>query len=165
LKIRRNIAPDLPAERSKEWIDSGQFLKKSSCTYTAIRARWVDLLLPALLLLLLGYGVSGESKNISMAVVDLSRTEESARYVEYYTAGDDFSYDYSAANEVELLDLIHRDKVKVGLLIPEGYGRSVATGDPVQVQLYVNGSADPSIVRTIQLKLQANSQIARKKFW
>ena len=121
------------------------------------------LLLPALLLLLLGYGVSGESKNISMAVVDLSRTEESARYVDYYTAGDDFSYDYSAANEDELLDLIHRDKVKVGLLIPEAYGRSVATGDPVQVQLYVNGSADPSIVRTIQLKLQAISQIAAEK--
>lgn len=118
------------------------------------------LLLPALLLLLLGYGVSGESKNISMAVVDLSKTEESARYIDYYTAGEDFSYKYAATNEDELLDLIHRDKVKVGLLIPEDFGRSVATNDPVQVQLYVNGSADPSIVKTIQLKLQAISQNA-----
>ncbi len=118
------------------------------------------LLLPALLLLLLGYGVSGETRDISMAVVDLSRTEESSRYIEYYTAGDDFAYDYSAASEDELLDLIHHDKVKVGLLIPEDFGRSIATNEPVQVQLYVNGSADPSIVETIQLKINSISQMA-----
>ncbi len=120
------------------------------------------LLLPALLLLLLWYGVSGETRDISMAVVDLSRTEESSRYIEYYTAGDDFAYDYSAASEDELLDLIHHDKVKVGLLIPEDFGRSIATNEPVQVQLYVNGSADPSIVETIQLKINSISQMRRK---
>ena len=57
------------------------------------------LLLPAVLLILLGYGVSGESKNFSLAVADLSKTEESRRYIEYYTAGQDFSYDYQALNE------------------------------------------------------------------
>lgn len=128
--------------------------------YRDVRTLGLILLLPALLLLLLGYGVSGESKNISMAVVDLSRTEESARYIEYYTAGDDFSYDYSALSEAELLDLIHRDQVKVGLLIPEDFGRSIATNEPVQVQLYVNGSADPSIIETMQLRLSSISQMA-----
>jgi ABC-2 type transport system permease protein len=128
--------------------------------YRDPRTLGLILLLPALLLLLLGYGVSGETKDISMAVVDLSRTEESARYIEYYTAGGDFFYAYSAASEDELLDLIHRDKVKVGLIIPEDFGRSVATGEPVQVQLYVNGSADPSIIETMQLKLNSISQMA-----
>lgn len=128
--------------------------------YRDPRTMSLILLLPAFLLLLLGYGVSGESKDISMAVVDLSRTEESARYIEYYTAGDDFSYDYTALSEAELLDLIHRDKVKVGLLIPEDFGRSIATNEPAQVQLYVNGSADPSIVETIQLELSSISQMA-----
>ena len=118
------------------------------------------ILLPAFLLLLLGYGVSGETKNISMAVVDLSRTEESSRYIDYYTAGDDFSYDYTAASEEEMLDLIHRDKVKVGLLIPEDFGRSIATNEPVNVQLYVNGSSDPSIIESIQLRLSSISQMA-----
>jgi ABC-2 type transport system permease protein len=128
--------------------------------YRDPRTMGLILLLPAFLLLLLGYGVSGESKDISMAVVDLSRTEESARYIEYYTAGDDFSYDYTALSEAELLDLIHRDKVKVGLLIPEDFGRSIATSEPAQVQLFVNGSADPSIVERIQLELSSISQIA-----
>jgi len=121
------------------------------------------LLLPALLLLLLGYGVSGESRNISMAVVDLSKTEESARYIEYYTAGDDFDYTYTALSENELLDLIHRDKVKVGLLIPEDFGRGVGTNEVVQVQLYVNGSSEPGIIETMQLKLTSISQMATER--
>ena len=95
-----------------------------------------------------------------MAVVDLSHTEESSRYIDYYTAGDDFSYDYTAASEEEMLDLIHRDKVKVGLLIPEDFGRSIATNESVNVQLYVNGSSDPSIIESIQLRLSSISQMA-----
>ena len=45
------------------------------------------ILLPAVLLVLLGYGVSGESKHIEIAIADLSRTDESRRYIAYYTAG------------------------------------------------------------------------------
>ena len=116
------------------------------------------LLLPAVLLILLGYGVSGESKNYSMAVADLSRTEESRRYIEYYSSGSDFSYDYSALNEDELIQLINEDKAKTGLLIPENFGRAVAGGEPVQVLFYINGSVEPSTAQTVQLKLNAISQ-------
>ena len=118
------------------------------------------ILLPGLLLILLGYGVSGESKNIEIAIADLSRTDESRRYIEYYTAGDDFAYAYSAMSEDELLDLINADKVKAGILIPEEFGRSVATNEQVQVMLYINGSVEPSTAQTVQLKLESISQSA-----
>jgi ABC-2 type transport system permease protein len=118
------------------------------------------ILLPAVLLVLLGYGVSGENVDISLAVADLSKTEESRRYIEYYTAGNDFSYAYSAMSEAELLDLINEDKVKAGLLIPEHFGRAVATNEPVEVQMYINGSVEPSTAQTVQLKLNAISQSA-----
>ena len=118
------------------------------------------ILLPAVLLVLLGYGVSGENVDISLAVADLSKTEESRRYIEYYTAGHDFSYSYSAMSEAELLDLINEDKVKAGLLIPEHFGRAVATNEPVEVQMYINGSVEPTTAQTVQLKLNAISQSA-----
>ncbi|MCD6356364.1 MAG: ABC transporter permease [Anaerolineaceae bacterium] len=118
------------------------------------------VLLPAVLLILLGYGVSGESEDISLAVADLSRSEESRRYIEYYTAGNDFSYTYSVLSEDELLELINEEKVKAGLLIPENFGRSVATNEPVQVQMYINGSVEPGTAQTVQLKLNAISQAA-----
>lgn len=118
------------------------------------------ILLPGFLLILLGYGVSGESKNIDIAIADLSRTDESRRYIDYYTAGQDFNFAYSAMSEEELLDLINKDKVKAGILIPEDFGRSIVTNETVQVMLYINGSVEPSTAQTVQLKLNAISQTA-----
>ncbi len=121
------------------------------------------LLLPAVLLVLLGYGVSGNSSKYSLAVADLSRTEESRRYIDNYTAGPDFLYEYSAMNEDELLQLINEDKVKAGLLIPENFGRAVASGEPVQVQLYINGAVEPSTAQAVELKLSVISQTVAQK--
>lgn len=121
------------------------------------------LLLPALLLVLLGYGVSGESSNIPFAVVDYSRTSTSQEYIDKYTASGDFELTIMPLNEDELLDLIDRDEVDIGLLIPEEFGRKVDTGEPVTVQLYVNGSTEPSEAQTIQLKISAISQAATQE--
>lgn len=121
------------------------------------------ILLPAMLLILLGYGVSGESKNIKIAIADFSKTDESRRYLEAYTAGSDFDFAYSAADENEILDLINQDKVQAGILIPEEFGRALLSGEPVQVQLYINGSSEPSTAQTVQLKLNAISQASMQK--
>ncbi|MGD8457741.1 MAG: ABC transporter permease [Anaerolineales bacterium] len=121
------------------------------------------LLLPALLLVLLGYGVSGESSNIPFAVVDYSRTSTSQEYIDKYTASGDFELVIMPLSENELLNLIDRDEVDIGLLIPEDFGRKVDTGEPVTVQLYVNGSTEPSEAQTIQLKISAISQAATQE--
>ena len=117
------------------------------------------LALPAMLLLLLGFGISGERTSIPMAIADFSKTDASRRYVEYFTASDDFEQAYDVLSEAEILTLIDQSKVDVGLLIPEDFGRNLDTGQTTTVQLYVNGSSDPTDVQTIQLKLSAISQI------
>lgn len=118
------------------------------------------IFLPALLLILLGYGINFESKNTPMVVADLSKTDASRRYIQYYTASQDFELLYDVLSENEILDLIDDDKVNVGLLIPEDFGRHVDTNEPTTVQLYINGAAEPSDVQAIQLKLSAISQTA-----
>ena len=64
------------------------------------------LALPALLLVLLGYGISGESHDIPMAVVDLSKSDASRRYIEYFTTSKDFALSYDALSENEILRLV-----------------------------------------------------------
>jgi ABC-2 type transport system permease protein len=118
------------------------------------------ILLPAMLLILLGYGVSGERTSIPIAVVDYSKSDASRRYVEYFTASDDFKLAYDALSEEEIFNLIDQDQVDVGLVIPEDFGRNLDTGQPTKVQLYVDGSSDPTDVQTIQLKLSAISGVA-----
>ncbi|MEA3349479.1 MAG: ABC transporter permease [Chloroflexota bacterium] len=115
--------------------------------------------LPAILLVLLGYGVSGEQTNIPMAVADLSKTDASRRYIDYYVASGDFAEAYHVFSEDEILSLIDRDLAQVGLLIPEEFGRSVSTGDVTAVQLYYNAS-DPDIAQKTSLTIEAIGQIA-----
>jgi ABC-2 type transport system permease protein len=117
------------------------------------------LALPAMLLILLGFGISGERTSIPMAVVDFSKTDASRRYIEYFTASDDFKVAYQVLSEPEILTLIDQSTVDVGLLIPEDFGRSLDTNQATEVQLFVNGSSDPTDVQTIQLKINAISQV------
>ncbi len=118
------------------------------------------LLLPGLLLILLGFGISGESQDLSLVVADLSKTDASRRYLDNYIASDDFEIVADAASENEVLAYIDGGKAQVGLLIPEDFGRKLETGATAAIQLYVNGSADPTNVQTIQLKLSAIGQMA-----
>ena len=117
------------------------------------------LALPAMLLVLLGFGISGERTSIPMAVADFSKTDASRRYIEYFTASDDFEMAYDVLSEDEILTLIDQGDVDVGLLIPEDFGRKLDTNQATSVQIYINGSSDPTDVQTIQLKLSAISQV------
>ncbi len=118
------------------------------------------LLLPGLLLILLGFGISGKSSEIPMVVVDLSKTDASRAYIANFTASKDFKISYDVLSEAEMLELMDSGQVQVGILIPENFGRNLDTGQTADVQFYVNGSGDPTNVQTIQLKLNAISQMA-----
>jgi ABC-2 type transport system permease protein len=117
------------------------------------------VLLPASLLVLLGYGVSGDVKDIPMAVADLSKTDASRRYIEYFTTSGYFVEKYDVLSEDEILSLIDKGSVDTGIYIPEDFGRSLQNGIQTSVQFYNNGS-DPSIAQTTQLTLEAISQMA-----
>ncbi len=125
-----------------------------------VRTLALILLLPGMLLVLLGYGISVESKNTPMAVADFSKTDASRRYIDYYIVSSDFELRYDVLSEAKILDLIDKDLVNVGLLIPEDFGRKVDTGEPVSVQLIVNGSIDPTEAQAVQLKLSSISLMA-----
>lgn len=118
------------------------------------------LVLPAVLLVLLGYGISGENKNTTLAVVDFSKTDASRSYIERFTASQDFEVRYTASSEAELQSLIDLDKVDVGILIPEDFGRQISTHRQATVQVLVDGSMSPTDSLTVQLKLSAISQMA-----
>lgn len=118
------------------------------------------LLLPGMLLVLLGYGISGESLNTSLAVVDFSKTNASRDFVDRFTASRDFDLRYYISNEAELQDLIDQDQVDVGIIIPEDFGRKLNAQKQATVQILVDGSMNPTDSLTVQLKLEAISQMA-----
>ncbi len=119
----------------------------------------IIILLPTFLLILLGYGVSGDTKDISMAVADLSKTDASRRYIEYFTASEQFKVTYDVLSEDEILDLLDREAISAGLFIPQDFGSNLMVGKPTAVQFYVNGS-DPSTAQTTNLQLETIASMA-----
>jgi len=118
------------------------------------------LALPGVLLILLGYGISGENINTSLAVVDFSKTDASRAYIERFTSSQDFELRHFAPSQNELQELIDQDLAEVGIIIPEDFGRNLSTQNQATVQVWVNGSISPTDALTIQLKLSAISQMA-----
>ncbi len=117
------------------------------------------ILLPALLLLLLGFGISFEQQSVTMAVADYSKTDSSRRLIEKFTASSDFVYQYDVLDENALIDLINRDKVDVGILIPENYDRNLVSGTQAKILIYIDGSMQPTDSLTLQLKLNSISSM------
>lgn len=118
------------------------------------------LLLPALLLVLLGYGISGESRDIKLAVADFSKSDASRWYIDRFTSSDDFELAYTVQSDAALRDLIDRDIVDVGIYIPEDFDRKLVRSEQTSVVIYLDGSLQPTDAMTIQLKLNAISQAA-----
>jgi len=113
------------------------------------------VVLPALLLILLGFGISFEQQSVKMAVADFSKTDSSRNFIEQFTASKDFVYAYDVLNEDALIDLINRDLVDVGILIPENYDRDLLSGTQAKIPIYIDGSMQPTDSLTLQLKLNS----------
>lgn len=120
------------------------------------------LIMPVMMLLLLGYAVASDVKDLPMALADLSKSEESRRFVEHFTVTDFFKVTHLVQSEDEILQLLDEGKVKAGLLIPEDFGRQVSTGGAGSVQFYID-STNPTTAQTAQLAAETISQSASQE--
>jgi len=136
--------------------------------FTIVRKEWLHILrdprtlglviiMPVIMLFLLGYAVANDVTDIPMVVADLSQTENSRTLVDKLTVSGFFKYTYSAQSENEILKLLDEGNVKVGLYIPENFGRNLNTGGTGTIQFYIDGS-NPTVAQTAQLAAETISQ-------
>jgi len=98
------------------------------------------LIMPVLMLLLYGYGISSDIKRVPMAVYDRDRTPPARELVHRFTSTDYFVVTRQAESLREVRDAIDRGQARVGLIIPEDFSRNLAAGRPAPVQFVVDGS-------------------------
>ena len=120
------------------------------------------IVMPVMMLVLLGYAVASDIEDIPLAVVDLSKSEASQRFIDRFWISGFFEITYYVENENEILELIDTGTVKTGILIPEDFGRKVTTGDSSLVQFYIDGS-NPTIAQTAQLAAEMIGQAASQE--
>jgi ribosome-dependent ATPase len=112
----------------------------------------------ALLMLVFGFGVSVDVKNLTFAVLDGDQTSASRAYLEELRGSTYFVEKAPLVDDKDLkLRLLNGD-VEAAIEIPPGFGRDIKRGRPVWVSATVDG-AMPFRAQTIRGYLQAMHQL------
>lgn len=107
----------------------------------------IAIIMPIMQLFLLGYAATSDVRNLPLAVLDHDRSPASRELLDAYRAADYFRIAYDVDSEDELRSLVDRGKVGVGLIIPPGYGNTLATGGTASIAFILDGS-DSSVAST-----------------
>lgn len=103
--------------------------------------------MPIIMMLLFGYAVSTELQNISMVVLDQSRTQESRELIKSYENTDYFKV-IGEVNSIDSIDeKMDKGEVHSALIIPPDYSNKLVKHESPQIELLIDGS-DPTTART-----------------
>ena len=103
------------------------------------RTLLILLFVPAMFLLLYGYALNFDIRNISLAVEDRDRSAHSRTLVSAFVNSGYFDMIADVTAAADLNRLFDRNQARAALIIPSGYGRDVSNRRPVQVQVIVDG--------------------------
>ena len=108
--------------------------------YRDPRSLALVILMPAILMLLFGYAVTLDVKKVSMAVLDRDKGQESLNFIHRFSASPYFRLRYFAQDEKEMKQLIDEGDVKMGLLIPWDFSKTIKAEKVVPVQILLDGT-------------------------
>lgn len=98
------------------------------------------LALPMLQLVMFGFAIKLDVRNIEMALVDYDQTRASRALVDQLTADGAIHISDRFASEDALEEALDGGLVRIGLVIPSGYGSRIWSGEEAPIGLLVDGS-------------------------
>ncbi|MFH1594786.1 MAG: ABC transporter permease [Pseudomonadota bacterium] len=98
------------------------------------------ILMPVILLLLYGYALTFDIKNVTLAIYDQENSQLSGDFINRFRGTEYFQIVRFTASYAELEQLVTRRKVQVGLLLPFDFSRKYQTGKTAVVQALVDGT-------------------------
>jgi len=121
------------------------------------RSLGLVILMPATLMLLFGYAVTLDVKQVSMAVLDHDRSQESLSFIQRFSASPYFQLQVLARDGKEIRSLIDRGKVKMGLVLPSDFSKTIQGGRKATIQVLLDGT-DSNTASIILSYVQAVSR-------
>ena len=108
--------------------------------YRDPRSLALVILMPVLLMLLFGYAVTLDVKKVSMAVLDRDRSQESLNFIQRFSASPYFHLRFWVQDEKTMMRLIDQGEVKMGLILPWDFSKTVKADKMVSVQALIDGA-------------------------
>jgi ABC-2 type transport system permease protein len=103
------------------------------------RTLMILVFVPAMFLLLYGYALNFDIRNVPLAVEDRDRSVASRKLISAFVNSGYFDLVADVTSYEETERLIDRNEVRLALVIPERFGEDVANRRPADVQILVNG--------------------------
>jgi ABC-2 type transport system permease protein len=130
------------------WKESLQLLRDRSLLP-------ILLIAPVLQLLMFGYVVGAEVRQLPTAFVDEDHSAYSRTVLEAFRASGYFTIVTQPATEGEIQPLMDGNKVGVAVIVPQGFGNAVAAGRRAPLEVVVDGTDS----QVSQVANQYSSQI------
>jgi ABC-2 type transport system permease protein len=103
------------------------------------RTLLILLFVPAFFLLVYGYALNFDIRNVRIAVQDNDRSTTSREVISSFVNSGYFDLYGEVMNDKEISRVLDRNDVRAVLVIPARFGSDVAAGHPTSVQFIVNG--------------------------
>ena len=132
------------------------------------RNRMVLFVSPLIQMLVFGYVVNYDIRNINVALLDNSRTYESRSFADAFTGGKIFKITHYLQDERQMEDLLLRGKVDMTIKIGPDFAGLIRKGQTAPVQIIADGSmsnmASLRVAYTMSVIDQFNRDTIRELF-
>lgn len=101
---------------------------------------FMALLLPLLTLVIMGYGITSDVRNMPLGVLDADQSAESRRLVDAFTASGYFRLASVVWTAEALEDGLQAGRIRAAVIIPSGFSRTLLRGQSAQTQILIDAS-------------------------
>ena len=95
--------------------------------------------MPMIQLIVLGFAITNEVKNVSMIISDRDNSRISREIVRSFENTDRFVITEYTADQARIEESIHKWEAQVALIIPRGFGKDFERGRHADIQLLTDG--------------------------
>jgi ABC-2 type transport system permease protein len=104
------------------------------------RNRVILFVAPFIQMLVFGYVVNYDIRNIRVALLDYSQTNESRTLANAFTGGNIFHITDKVGNDRQMEELLSRGKVDMGIKINPDFAKLIRKGQTASIQILADGS-------------------------
>ncbi|PLX71701.1 MAG: hypothetical protein C0602_00440 [Denitrovibrio sp.] len=126
------------------------------------RSLAIAIAMPIMMLLLFGYALNIDLKNIPTAIIDYSKTPESRELISTFDGSPYFKIRNYYDDKQEIEKAIQRREIKAGIIIDKDFAKHINNGSPVHVFAVIDGS-DANTGRLVMNYIQALGMIYNER--
>lgn len=108
--------------------------------YRDWRSLGLVILMPAVLMLLFGYAVTLDVKKVPLAILNYDQGQESLLFVHQFSGSPYFDHPLFIQSREELFHLIDKSRIKMGLVLPSDFSKTLKAGKKASVQVILDGT-------------------------